>query len=123
MARTNIPVITPIGAFPVLPLTALQAQFVFTAADVANGNSSPMTGRELLIIQNTDAGAQTVTIVSAPDANGRSGDITTYSLPASTFAMLGPFTTSGWRQSSGKLFFNASNANVKFAVVALPSIQ
>lgn len=123
MARTNIAVITPIGSFPTLPLTALQAEFVFTAGDVANGNSSPMTGRELLLIQNTDAGAQTITVVSAPDAQGRSGDITTYSIPASHFAMLGPFTTVGWRQSSGKLFFNVSNANVKVAVVALPSIS
>lgn len=125
MARTAVVPIVPPGKYPVLPLSALSAAFAFTAADVANGNSAPSTGREVLIVRNTDAAPQTVTVTSSPDPLNRSGDITTYSLPIGSttpqFAVLGPFPIGGWKQPDGNLYFSGSSANIGFAVIQLPA--
>jgi hypothetical protein len=125
MARTAITPIVPPGKYPVLPLTALSAAFAFTAADNVNGNQAPSTGREILLVRNTDAAPQTVTVSSSPDPLNRSGDITTYSLPIGSvtpqFAVLGPFPISGWKQPDGNLYFTASAATIAFAVIQLPA--
>lgn len=126
MARTTIAVVNPPGAYPALPLVALSAALAFTACDVANGNASPSTGREILVVENTGAAPGTITVASAPDALGRTGDITTYSLPIGSvtpqFAVLGPFLTAGWRQADGNIYFNGSAATVFVAVIRLPSL-
>ncbi len=122
MARTALPIITPLGSTPALPITAGAAAFVFTAADVTNKNSFPCTGRELVLIENTDSGAHTVTITSVVDGQNRTGDITTYSLAAGAFAVLGPFHNSGWQQADGNIYLEATDATVKFAIVRLPAV-
>jgi hypothetical protein len=122
MARTAILVMNPPGKYPALPLAALSAALALTAADVANGNAAACTGREILVVQNTGAGAGTITVTSAPDALGRIGDITAYSLPAAGFAVLGPFPTVGWQQADGSLYFTASAITMLVAVVRLPSL-
>lgn len=125
MARTALPIITPLGSYPALPLTALSANFVFTAADATaapNGNSFVSTGRELLLVQNTDSGAHTITFTSVADGLNRTGDITTYSIGAGLFSVFGPFNVPGWRQTTGVVFVNANDATVKIAVISLPSI-
>jgi len=111
------------------PLTALgtktddysagAADLTMTAADVANKESVTMTGNELVIAHNTGVGAQTVTVSSVVDDQGRTGDISTYSLAADDYAVFGPFGTEGWRQSDGALYFEADSADVKFGVVKL----
>lgn len=90
----------------------------FTASDNVNGNSFPITGNEILLIQNSDAaGAHTFTVTSVPDAQGRSGDIASYSLPLSTFAVIQMSLVTGWRQADGNVYL-ASNSNlIKFAVL------
>lgn len=123
MARTLVPVTVPNKQYPALPLTAGSAALPFQAADTVNLNNCVSTGRELLIVQSTDAGAQTVTINSAPDERGRTGDITAYSIPAGAFAVFGPFPTPGWKQSDGTLWFQASAVTLKFAVIQLPPVQ
>ncbi|MDP9326498.1 MAG: hypothetical protein M3O87_08205 [Candidatus Dormibacteraeota bacterium] len=122
MARTALVPIVPLGSTPVLPLVALSAAMALTAADIANGNSVPSTGRELIIVQNSDAAPQTVTVASVVDRLNRTGDITAYSIPIGAFAVLGPFKTEGWRQADGNLYLNASTATVKFAVIQLPPV-
>lgn len=125
MARTAVTPIVPPGKYPTLPLSALAAAFSFTAADVPNGNQAPSTGREILLVRNTDAAPQTVTVTSSPDLLSRSGDIAAYSLPIGSvnpqFAVLGPFPVSGWKQPDGNLYFSGSSANIAFAVVQLPA--
>jgi hypothetical protein len=123
LARTAITPQVPLGSSPALPITALAAALTFAATDAAaapNGMKVPSTGRELILLQNTDAAAQTITIISAPDGFGRTGDITTYSVPAGGFAVLGPFNAAGWRQSDGFLYINSSDVDLKIAVLQLP---
>lgn len=121
MARLALTVQEPPSAYPVLPLAADDADVTFTAAgaEFADGASFPMTGRELLLVRNANAGAQTVTIDSVADSRRRTGDITAYSLAAGEIAAFWINRTEGWRQSDGTLHFEASAADVEFAVIRL----
>jgi hypothetical protein len=118
MARTALPVITPKGPYPGA-VNAGDLAFVFTAADVANGNAFPSPGKYLVIAQNADAAGQTITITSVKDGLGRAGDVTAYNLPTTTFAAF-ILETLGWFQADGNFYVSASSANVKFAVIKLP---
>lgn len=111
-----------------LPITSLPANYAaspqalaWTAADNVNGNSIVLTGREILLVQNTDAASQTVTINSAADAYGRTGDITAFAMAAGSFYAFQKFPTSGWEQTDGTLHLTASAATVKFVVLREPS--
>jgi hypothetical protein len=93
----------------------------FTAADTVNLNQFAATGTEVLLVNNTDVGSQTITLTSRPDAFGRSADITTYSMPTGTFAWFNfRNANNGWIQADGNIYFQASSANVKFAVLRIP---
>ncbi|MGH2512362.1 MAG: hypothetical protein ACRDGQ_06720 [Candidatus Limnocylindrales bacterium] len=122
MSRTALPIVNPPGPYPALPLGALAAGYVYTAADISNNNSFVSTGRELLAIQNTAGTAGTITVHSVADNLNRTGDITTYSIPASGFALLGPFNQPGWQQSDGTVWVDASAVTVLLAVIRLPAI-
>lgn len=90
-----------------------------TAADTTNKEQVLWTGKEIIVAHNTGGSAYTVTITSAADKNGRTLDITADSLAAGVIAFYGPFPADGWRQSTGMLFFEASNVAVKFGVIGL----
>lgn len=125
MARTPIAIQSPPGSYPILPLTALQAQLLFAASDASaapNGNSFVSTGREMLFLYNSGGAPATVTITSVPDSLQRTGDITTYSVPNGAWAMLGPFGQTGWKQSDGTVYVNTSATTLQVAVVRLPSV-
>lgn len=110
------------GHYPTLPVTAEAADFTYTAsgADFADGASFPLTGREVLIVRNDNAGAQTITINSVVDDKNRTGDITTYSIGIGEYAVFGPFPKSGWAQASGDLYFEVAAADLFLAVLRLP---
>jgi len=92
-----------------------------TAADTSNQNKFTATGNDLLIFENTSADtAYTVTITSENDKYGRSGDITTEAIGSGVIKFYGPMKVHGWRDSAGVINCEASNANVKIAVIALP---
>jgi len=120
MPPTLIASVVPIdGVAAILP-NATALNLVETAADVANGNSIALTGREILLLHNTDTVARTVTLTSVADSLGRVADITSYSIPAGVTAVisfLGPMGTAGWRQTNGTLLVQASNAAVKIAAI------
>lgn len=122
MARQVLTPVTAPGPYPALPLGANSRDVAFTAAGAsfADGSSFPITGRELLLVHNGNAGAQTVTISSVADDLGRTGDITTYSIGIGEYALFGPFKKEGWGQSTGALHFAASAADVEFLVVRVP---
>src|ERR1700743_1929655 len=86
MSRTAIVPLAPKGPYPGT-VNAGDLALPFVAADIANLNQFAAAGTEVLIVQNSDAAAQTITLTSKPDAYGRTGDIATYSLPAGTFAV------------------------------------
>lgn len=119
MARQSHTALTALGT-KTNAYSAGAADLTMTAADVANYEEVAFTGAEIVVAHNTGASPYTVTIESVVDGQGRTGDITTYSLAADDYAVFGPFGVEGWRQSTGKLYFRASNAAVKFGVVKLP---
>lgn len=87
---------------------------------IAKYPTLPLTGKEILLVHNANAGAQTVTISSVVDPYKRTGDITTYSVGIGEYAAFPPFPKDGWAQSDGYLYFAASAADVNFAVLRLP---
>lgn len=121
MARTLIAAQVPLGAYPVTPLTALSADLIETAADVANGNTTPLVnGKTFIVAHNTGVGARTITFTSVVDANNRKGDITAYSIGAGLISIFGPFKAAGWA-TSGNLLIDGSHAEVKIGVITLPA--
>lgn len=95
------------------------ADLAMAAADASSLNQFVASGNDLVFAHNTGGSDYTVTISSVADPFGRTGDITTYSLGAGEYAVFGPFKLAGWMQSDGKIYLQASNAGVKFGVVAL----
>ncbi len=94
---------------------------ISAAADVANGNQFVASGNELIIARNTDgANAHSVTIHSVNDPYNRSGNIAADSIPAGETKVYGPFPRLGWMQPDGRVYVNADNSAIEFAVIALP---
>ena len=116
MARTDLTPITIPTRWSVTPIA-----LTWTAADAVNGNQFTLSGDEVVLVRNDDAGAQTVTVTSTPDFLGRSGDIDAVSIPAGEYRVLQRFPVEGWQQNDGKLYLSASSANIFFAVIKLPS--
>lgn len=95
------------------------------AADASQFNQFLMTGAELLIARNSNAGstARTVTITSVTDDRGRAGTIGAESIAAGAAHVFGPFTKKlGWAQTNGYLYFQASHAEILFSVIQLPNV-
>lgn len=91
-----------------------------TAADTTNKEQFALTGREIVIVHNTGASSYTYTITSVADPFGRLGNITAQTILAGAIHTVGPFGLPGWQQTDGTLHLEASNAAVKFGVIALP---
>lgn len=91
------------------------------AADTVNLNSTPHTGKEIILVRNSGAVAHTVTITSVADpVYGRTGDIAAVSVPAGETRLFGPFPLEGWRQVDNRLYFQGSDAALLFTVLRLP---
>lgn len=103
------------------PVIAGDLAFTLTACDNANGNSFKATGKEILIVQNSDgAGAHTFTISSVADPFGRTdSSLTSYSVPLNGFAVINVNTLTGWRQADGTIQLACNSNLMKFAVVQL----
>ena len=118
MARTSITPVALVGPYPTLQPAVNTLDIALTAADVANKNQAAQAGsRQILIAYNSGSTVpRTVTITSAADDKNRTGDITAYSLGIGEL-MAFVLKSGGWRQSDGKLYFEADNAEIKFAVI------
>jgi hypothetical protein len=99
------------------PVLAADLKVNMVAADNVNGNSFALTGREILLISNPDVSAHTVTISSAPDALGRTGDITSYNIPVGEIHAIACSTVAGWQASGGVLIVTANSALVKLGIL------
>ena len=98
-------------------IAANGADLTFTAANVADKQQTPINGKITVLVQNSDAATPyTVTFTSIADRRGRTGDISTYSLGAGEIAAF-EFEPEGWKQADGMLYYEASNAAIKFAVL------
>lgn len=91
-----------------------------TAADIANLNAFTAAGTDLIVAQNTGGSTYTVTVTSAPDPFGRLGTIATENIAAGEVRVFGPLPQSGWMQTDGRVYLQASNAAVKFGIIQLP---
>lgn len=118
MARTTL---TPILAKGPNPGTvaADSLDFAFASSDSSNGNDFAASGNDLILWQNTDVSARTITIASVADNLGRTGDVTTYSVGAGEFGCFYVGAGNGWQQSTGKVNINTSNALLKVVVLQL----
>ncbi len=109
---------------PFAAVGAGAADFTFAAGTITDGDTFVCTGRELLLVTNTEASdAKTVTIVSVDDEKGRAENITSYSLAAGDFAVFGVGLTNskGWKSTAGTIRITVEAATVKVAVLRLPA--
>jgi hypothetical protein len=99
-----------------------------TAADSANGMMFLNDGKTVLVVINNDVAAKTVTVVSVPDENGRTGDIVLV-VPAAAggfpgIAITDQLPTALFTQQStdaGNVYVSFSAAtNLKVAAVRIP---
>lgn len=109
------------------PVTLKQNNYAVQAGDLAvapaamdaiNGNSYVATGNEILLLQNTDSSAHTITITSVADSLGRlDTSLTGYSIPANGIAMIQMRQLAGWVQAGSLVLLATSSALVKIAVL------
>ena len=99
-------------------IAADAADIAFVSCDATNKEEVTLSGGDFLILWNSGATPRTVTINTTADASGRVGDITAYSIGAGEHAMFGPFPVLGFAQTNGKLNFEGSHADLKYAVVS-----
>jgi len=119
MARVTHTKQVPKGPYPTLPVAADSLDVTFLAADTVNFEQFIPSGDDLLLAWNSHASINyTITLTSAPDDKGRSGDVTTYTIGFGEIAAF-RFRKAGWEQSDNRVYFQASNAAVKFAVIQL----
>lgn len=90
----------------------------FNACDATNGNSFPVTGQEILLVQNSGASAYTFTIQSVADNFGRTDTtLTNYSVAASAITAIELKYLIGWQQTGQVMYTACSNVALKFAIV------
>ena len=114
MARQTLAKTVPGGSN-----AAAGVSVTFTAEDVTNHSAFVATGSDLVMAWNSGASPYTVTVTSFADPFGRLGNITAEAIAAGEHRIYGPFATAGWKQADGNIYFDASNASVKFAVIPL----
>ena len=119
MPRVTHTALVAQGAYGAYAANAADLNMI--AADATNKEQVVFTGAEIIIAHNTGVSARTVTVTSVNDPFGRTKDVAAYSLSAGEYAALGPFELDGWLQTDGKLYFEASHLDVKFAVIRLPA--
>ena len=106
------------SAYPTGQPTANSLDLTMTAPSAfSDGVQFTNTGKEVVVIHNSDASPQTFTVVSNAYF-GRTQDITTYSLAAGEISALS-FPAPGWNDASGKLKITMSANTVKVGVLRL----
>lgn len=90
----------------------------FTAANTTDKEQYAISDGDVILVWNTSADtAYTYTITSVADPTyGRTGDITANSIAFGTIEAL-RVGLEGWRQTDGKVYLEANNTAVKFAVL------
>jgi hypothetical protein len=103
------------GPYPSLPVPATALDLTFTAVDAVNGNyfqADPLAvfpagtiGGDILLVSNPTSGPLTITFTSQPDAQGRSGDIATYTVGAGVTSAFKYSQIVGWADANGYVYF------------------
>lgn len=102
--------------------TANSLDAIFVAPSVAaDGIEFLLTGRELVLMQNSDpTNPYTFTVKGEPDELLRDGDIGPYTLQAGEIAPI-HIPARGFKTSTGKVLIVMENAAIKVGVLRLPS--
>lgn len=100
-------ILTPAG------VTAGQLDKAFQVADVSNGNYFVSSGKDLLIVWNTDSSPHTFGIQSAPDQFGRFANIT-YTVAPNSFEAVIISSQAIYTQANGQVVLSASDAHIFF---------
>ncbi len=124
MPRTTIPaasIITPLGPYPTLPVSALALDLTWQAADTANLNQFPLgQGKYFILARNVHATTPfTLTLSSVADARRRTGDITAYSIAAGKQAAFLLDNQEGWLQPDGNFYLAGSDVSIQFCILRL----
>jgi hypothetical protein len=83
-------------------ITAGQLTVTLTACDAANGNQYVYSGRDILLLQNTDASPHPITVNTIADPfGGTNSSLTAYSLPANSISAIQMKYSQGWLQTGG----------------------
>ena len=99
-------------------ITAGQLTVTLTACDNTNGNTFTSTGREVLIMQNTDASPHPITITPVTDPyGGTNTSLTAYSLPANSVSAVQMKYQVGWISGSVITIPACASNLVKLAVL------
>lgn len=112
MAETKVTPITPTNPYLDESTTPQLNTVTAISSDVANGNKVSLDTDILLIMDNTNVGAQTVTVTSQNDPFGRTADIAAFSLAAGVRANR-LFKAVGWSNGNGDLLVTGSHADMK----------
>jgi hypothetical protein len=122
MSRTNIATQTPVGPYPAGgSVAALALDLAWTGADTSNHNEFLFSGKEVLLVWNTDTASHNLTLTSAPDEHGRSGDVTSYAVAAGVVSAFNfRAGSAGWLESDGHVYMQGDSALLKFAILTIP---
>lgn len=118
MARQTVDKQIPLGPYPTLPVGAGTMTLTETAADATNKEQFVPSGDDLVIAHNTGASPYPITFTSVADELKRTGDVSSYSLAAGAIAAF-RIKKPGWMQPDGKVYIEAGNAAIKWAVLQL----
>jgi hypothetical protein len=118
MPRTSLTALRALGPDGSL-YTANAADLAMAGADNLNLNQVLHSGKILIVAFNEDASPHTVTVTSATDSNGRTGDITEYSVGAGEYAVFGPFDLDGWAQTDMQLYLTPDHPTLYFGAIDL----
>jgi hypothetical protein len=123
MARVLVAAQVAPGAYPIV--TANSRDITWQASDASLHNYTPLVeGKTVLLVQNINASAKTVTLTSVADTPfNRTGDVTAYSLDQYEIAWFGPFKAAGWSHGAGAtggIWIDTNHADVMLAVITLP---
>lgn len=100
-------------------ISAGQLTVATVACDTVNGNQFAWTGREILVMQNTDTSAHAITVNTIADPyGGTNTTLTSYSLPASSISAVQMKYSQGWLQTGSVIQIAACSSNlIKMAVI------
>ena len=115
MARTALTKTVALGGYQAA-LTTL----TMTPADIVDLNSFTASGKDLIVIHNTGEDANTVTITSKADPFNRTGHLTTIVVAAGGYRIFGPMPKTGWKQTDGSIYLQASSVDVLIGAITLP---
>lgn len=118
MARQNHTVQTmPVWKDGTLASNGDETVMTFTACDASNYEMCDFTGQEVLLFTNTGSTQRTFTIEGVLDSLGRTADLGPVQVEAGEMHRIQIDSYEGFRQTTGKLHFRGSHAELEVAVI------